>query len=238
LKAAQKKVWPTFPIQVGMFTLLDFGHTKVEATTLEDVKLVDIEFKRHDPHKVVENHLAQYNLKRYIHEESPYDEIFRGARSYEEVQSRFQTLPPDQQVGFLSFQNHRRNNLPKILQGESRPMPSSQEAKSTESQPSCSTKNKVEEVVKSSEGLFKEIKTSLLGLNDQQILTQFEAFMNQGQFFPHSTPVTSTSTPSTTGPESSTTIISPIPSLTPLATSFGTPSSELVHVNDLTPIFP
>jgi hypothetical protein len=96
----------------------------------------------------------------------------------------------------------------------------------------------VEEVVNCSEGLFKEIKTSLLGLNDQQILTQFEAFMNQGQVFPHSTPVTSAGTPSTTGLESSTTIISLIPSLTPLATSFGTPSSELIHVDDLTHILP
>jgi hypothetical protein len=107
--------------------------------------------------------LAQFNMKRYIHEESPYDDVFRGARSYEEVQNRFQTLPPDQQAGFLSFQKHRRNNLPKILQGESRPIPSSQEAKSTESQPSCSTENKTEEVLKSSDALFKEIKTSMLG---------------------------------------------------------------------------
>jgi hypothetical protein len=144
LKAAQKKVWPTFPIQVGMFTLLDFCHTKVEAAALEDVKLVDIEFKIHDPHKVVENHLAQFKMKRYIHEESPYDEVLRGARSYEEVQNRFQTLPPDQHASFLIFQKHRRNNLPKILQGYSRPIPSSQEAKPIESQPSCSTKNKTE----------------------------------------------------------------------------------------------
>jgi hypothetical protein len=64
LKAAQKNVWPTFPIQVGMFTLLDFGHSKVEAIALEYVKLVDIEFKKHDPHKIVENHLAQFNIKR------------------------------------------------------------------------------------------------------------------------------------------------------------------------------
>jgi hypothetical protein len=64
-----------FPIQVGMFTLLDFGHTKFEAATLLDVKLVDIEFKIHDPHKVVENHLAQFNMKIYIHEEYPYDDI-------------------------------------------------------------------------------------------------------------------------------------------------------------------
>jgi hypothetical protein len=107
LKATQKKVWPTFPIQVGMFSLLDFGHSKVEAVALEDVKLVDIEFKRHDPCKIVENHLAQFNMKRYMHENSPYDEIFRGVRSYEEVQGRFQTLPPDQQDGFIIFQKHR-----------------------------------------------------------------------------------------------------------------------------------
>jgi hypothetical protein len=53
LKAAQKKVWPTFPLQVGMFSLLDIGHSKVEDATLEDSNLVDIEFKRHDPHKIV-----------------------------------------------------------------------------------------------------------------------------------------------------------------------------------------
>jgi hypothetical protein len=125
LKAAQKNVWSTFPIQVGMFTLLDFGHSKVEAVTLEDVKLVDIEFKKHDPHKIVENHMAQFNMKRYMHENSPYDEIFKGVRSYEEVQNRFLTLPPDQQVGFLIFQKHMQNSLPKILQGDSIAMPPS-----------------------------------------------------------------------------------------------------------------
>ena len=67
LKAAQKKVWPTFPLHVGMFSLLDFGHSKVEDVALEDVKLVDIEFKRHNPHKIVENHLAQFNMKIYVH---------------------------------------------------------------------------------------------------------------------------------------------------------------------------
>jgi hypothetical protein len=42
LKVAKEKVFPTFPIRVDMFTLLDFGHSKVKATTLEDVKSVDI----------------------------------------------------------------------------------------------------------------------------------------------------------------------------------------------------
>jgi hypothetical protein len=85
MKASQKNVCPTFPIYVGMFSLLHFGHSKVEAEALENVKLVYIEFKRHEPHKIVENHLAQFNMKRYVHENSPYDEIFKGVRSYEEV---------------------------------------------------------------------------------------------------------------------------------------------------------
>jgi hypothetical protein len=101
-----------------MFSLLDFGHSKVEVAALEDVKLVDIEFKRHDPHKIMENHLTQFNMRQYMHENSPYDEIFKGVRSYEEVQDKFQTLPSYQQAGFISFQRHGRNSLPKILQGE------------------------------------------------------------------------------------------------------------------------
>jgi hypothetical protein len=90
-----------------MFSLLYFGHSKVEVAALEDVKLVDIEFKRNDPHKIVENHLAQFNMKRYVHKNSPYEEIFRGVRSYEEVQDKFQTLSPYQQASFLYFQRHR-----------------------------------------------------------------------------------------------------------------------------------
>jgi hypothetical protein len=127
LKSTHKKVWPIFPLKAGMFSLLDFGHSKVEAATLEDVKLVDIEFKRHDPHGIVENHLAQYNMKRYIHEHSPHDEIFRGAMSYEEILNRVQTLSVDQHANFFSFQRHRRNNFPKVLQGESISISSTQE---------------------------------------------------------------------------------------------------------------
>jgi hypothetical protein len=85
LKATQKKVWPTFSIQFGMFTLLDFSHSKFEVATLDDVKLVDIDIKKRDPHNIVEIHLAQFNMKRYIHENSPYDEMLKGVRYYEEV---------------------------------------------------------------------------------------------------------------------------------------------------------
>jgi hypothetical protein len=60
----------------------------VEAATLEDIKLVDIELKKHDPQKIVTNHLDLYNLKTYEHEYSPQDEIFWGVRSYQEVLNR------------------------------------------------------------------------------------------------------------------------------------------------------
>ena len=76
LKVVQKKVWTSFPMHIGTFSLLDFGHSKVEAMALEEIKLVSIEFKNHDPQKVVGNHMANCNLKRYGHEDSPQDDIF------------------------------------------------------------------------------------------------------------------------------------------------------------------
>jgi hypothetical protein len=76
LKAIQKKVWPTFPLQIGLLLLSYFGHSKVEVTALEEIKLVNIEFKKQDPQKIIGNHMALYNLKRYEHEDSPHDDIF------------------------------------------------------------------------------------------------------------------------------------------------------------------
>jgi hypothetical protein len=87
LKATQKKVWSAFPLQIGMFSLFDFVHSKVEVVALEYIKLVDIEFKKHNPRKIMSNHLYLYNLKRYVHEDSPQDEIFWGVRSDQEVLS-------------------------------------------------------------------------------------------------------------------------------------------------------
>jgi hypothetical protein len=118
LKAVQKKVWPSFPLQIGVFSLLDFSHSKVEVVALEEIKLVNIEFKKHDPQKVVGNHMASCNLKKYEHEESPQDEVFRGVRSYQEVLSRVRALSPDKMVDFYNFQKHRRSSLPKYYKGK------------------------------------------------------------------------------------------------------------------------
>ena len=70
---------------------------------LEEMKMVDIEFKKHDPNKVVSNHLASCGLKRYEHEDSPHDEIFWGERSYSEVLIQIQALPPWDMADFLKF---------------------------------------------------------------------------------------------------------------------------------------
>jgi hypothetical protein len=49
LKTSQKKSCPIFPVHIGKFSLLNLGHSKVEATALEGVKLVDLENRKHDP---------------------------------------------------------------------------------------------------------------------------------------------------------------------------------------------
>ena len=78
LKGYSKKVWSSFPIRLNSYSLLDFGHAKAEAAALEDLNLVSIEYKKHDPQRVVSKHLAHCGLKRFEHEISPSDDIFEG----------------------------------------------------------------------------------------------------------------------------------------------------------------
>jgi hypothetical protein len=126
LKGYSKKVWPSFPVHLNSYSLLDFGHAKAEAAALEDLNLVSIEYKKHDPQRVVSNHLANCGLKRFEHENSPSDDIFRGARSYEEILARIQSLAPEERADVLKFQEHRRSCLPAVLRGEG---PSTSEVK-------------------------------------------------------------------------------------------------------------
>jgi hypothetical protein len=118
IKGYSKKVWAPFPIHLHSYSLLDFRHAKAEATTLEGLKLVHVEFKKHNPQRVISNHLANCGIKRFEHENSPSDDIFRGTRSYAEVLARIQALAPEERVDFLKFQEHRRSCLPPVLRGE------------------------------------------------------------------------------------------------------------------------
>jgi hypothetical protein len=126
LKAVQKKLWSIFSVQNAKCSLLNFVHSKVEVASLEDIKLVDIELRKHDPYQIEVNHLSHCNMKMYEHEDSPCDDMFKEARTYEEILARVQALSPDLQTSFLNFQKQRRSGLPKILQGESIIPPPSQ----------------------------------------------------------------------------------------------------------------
>jgi hypothetical protein len=53
----------------------------------------------------------------------------RGARSYQEVLNRVRALSPDKITEFYNFQKHRRNSLPKVLQGENPTPPATQQTK-------------------------------------------------------------------------------------------------------------
>jgi hypothetical protein len=118
LKGYSKKVWPPFPIHLSSYSLLDFRHAKADATGLEDLKLVHVELKNHDPQRVISNHLASCRLRRFKHENSPSDDIFRGARSYAKILARIQSLAPEERADVLKFQEHRWSCLPPILRGE------------------------------------------------------------------------------------------------------------------------
>jgi hypothetical protein len=236
LKAVQKKFWPTFPIQIGRFSLLNFGHSKVEVAALEDIKLVDVELRRHDPYQIVGNHLAQCNMKTYEHEDSPCDDIFKGIRAYEEVLDRVQALPPDLQASFLSFQKHRRSGLPKILQGESITPPSEQESIPPGFEPKSLDKKTTEETPKNPEVSSQRLETSQIEHPVSETEFKSETPLKQNQMiFPLSSTIPA-NTPKTTEGTQFTELGSPIAALTPLQSSFGTPNLEVIYVSDLTPI--
>jgi hypothetical protein len=65
---------------VRKFSLLNLGHYKVEAEALEEIKMVDIEHRKHNPYQLVSIH-----LKAHEHEQSFYDDIFKEVKTYEEV---------------------------------------------------------------------------------------------------------------------------------------------------------
>ena len=114
LKMAQKRFWPIFPMKIGKYLLFNLGHSKVEATALREIKLLNLDHRKYDPYKIVGNHQVNCNLKAYKHEQSPCDDMFRGVISYDEVLARFQSLSPDLQNNFLNFQKHQRSGLPGI----------------------------------------------------------------------------------------------------------------------------
>jgi hypothetical protein len=121
---------------------------------------VDVELRRHDPYQIVGNYQDQFNMKTYEHEYSPYGDIFKGTRVYEEALDRVQELPPDLQAIFFTFQKHRRSGLPKILQGESIITPSEEGSIPPGFEPNSFGKKTTEETPKNPEVSSQGLETS------------------------------------------------------------------------------
>jgi hypothetical protein len=151
LKASAKKVWPSFPIRLNSYSLLDFGHAKAEAAALEGLNLAYIEYKMHDPQRIVSTHLGICGLKRFEHESSPSDDVFRGARSYSEVQYRIEALAAEDRASVLKFQANRKRCLPVVLGGLGLPKDKQKEAEISEGKTSNPEKRRGGEKGKSPE---------------------------------------------------------------------------------------
>jgi hypothetical protein len=65
---------------------------------------------------VVENHCIQIATKKYLHEDSTYDDILKNVTSYDQVLERIQILSEQERSEFYKFQIHRRSCFPGILQ--------------------------------------------------------------------------------------------------------------------------
>jgi hypothetical protein len=124
------------------------------------------------------------------------------------------------------------------LQGEQKLNPTSQVTESTEPKQHSLPEDKAKEVEKNTDTLSKDAIISVPGKDEKKLLASFEAFMKHGHTFPLSFPNTETPVKDATNPEGSTALSSPIPSLTPLATSSELPGSEVINIDDLTPIQP
>jgi hypothetical protein len=236
LKTTQKKFWPVFPVQIGRFSLLNLGHSKVEAAALEEVKLVNLEHRKHDPYQTVGSHMAHCGMKAFEHEESPRDDIFKGVKTYEEVLDRVQVLSSDLQTSLLTFQRHRRSGLPKVLQGEATTSPPEQEnippGFGQKAQNKADTEENPQEVEGSSQN--KEVpQTENPGVEAEKAS---ETPPESSQSTPPSPSTIHIDTPKTTGETKSTELGNPITSLTPLQSTFGFPQVGVIYASDLDPI--
>ena len=126
-------------------------------------------------------------MKKYFHEDSPYDKVFRGSRSYDNIISRFQSLPKEEQSSFVIFQKHKRIGLPKILQVEQILNPTSRVTPSSNLEKHDLPELKTKEVEKMPDILSKDTtitRITILDKNYLESLSLFEPFMKHGHSFP------------------------------------------------------
>jgi hypothetical protein len=140
----------------------------------------------------VSNHLASCGLKRFEHENSPSNDIFRGTRSYAKILARIQTLALKERVDVLKFQEHRRSCLPAMLRGES---PSTMEVKQRDvevSKDATPDQEKHQDEGEKTKSLKTEIKTPDLPKKQSLVTTLGKSAKQIGEPITSVTPLLST----------------------------------------------
>jgi hypothetical protein len=179
-------------------------------------------------------------LKRYEHKDSPHDETFQGARSYSEVLSRIQALPPEEMVDFLKFEEHQKSCLPLILQGKTPKIPDLQQEKDKGSNNSSPGEEKnqegTEEWDTSEQGaeIPDHVEKNLeVVVPSEQVLSQEEMPLQKVG----NTPLITSSDPTTyfIPKQSSKEIDSPIFVITPLQFAKGNPDLGWIFNEELNP---
>jgi hypothetical protein len=178
--------------------------------------------------------MAICNLKRYEHEDSPQDKIFKGVRSYPEVLSRVRDLPPDKMIEFYDFQRHRRSSLPKVLQGETPTSTAAQQMETRSSEAVSSNGQENWESFEKTEVSTQKEEIPSTNVSGDQAKDQEETLPKEGEEGQLITPDKSTT--NAAEKQSSTEINSSIQFIRPLQFTRGNPNAEVIFIEDLTPI--
>jgi hypothetical protein len=106
--------------------------------------------------------------------------------------SRVQTLAPDKLVEFYNFQKHRRNSLPKALQGETPTPPAAQRIETQSVETGSSSGQDAQEHLEKTKVLIQKEDTTLTNPPSDQAKAQAEALIKKGEEQPPFTPSKST----------------------------------------------
>jgi len=90
---------------IGVYSLSNYQHARIEAATLDKMKLFYIAFKKHDPLQIVHD-CCQYlrKFKGYSHEDIPFDKVFQKAQYYEDVCKRVEEVPKGPKINSWVFE--------------------------------------------------------------------------------------------------------------------------------------
>jgi len=109
----KKSLWPSFPIQCGVYGLHNFKHASLEIDNITCLNLATIPGRQFDPNKVAHNFTAQLKIRKFSHEDDDYDDLFESAEVFSQVQHLATLkLNPERVAQFKEYRERRLQNIP------------------------------------------------------------------------------------------------------------------------------